>query len=485
LPHRRGPLVRETGVPTPAKDSGAVSIMIQSPEDTIAAVSTPPGEGGIGIVRLSGPDAVAVAARIFVSSTRRDVARDSRRVFHGHIRDAQGGMIDEVLLHVMRAPHSYTREDVVEINCHGGAGPVAAVLNEVLRHGARLAQPGEFTLRAFLNGRIDLVQAEAVADHIRARTNAGLRAAAAAASGAVSKELHVMAAELADALARVEASVDFPDDDLPELLDESLRQRLENTRARMQALLGTAEAGRLYREGASIAIAGRPNVGKSSLFNALLRDARAIVSAQPGTTRDRIEETITLSGVPVRLVDTAGLRQANDEVERIGVSIAREAMQAADIILFVVDATSPATNADVALAEELRGLDRPVWIALNKTDIARGAALPPAFQGFHGPTPVSALTGEGLESLEKGLAGLLLGDAHVAPEQGLISRAHQRDSLHRAVEAVERTLARFGDSPELLGIDLRDAIQAIGEITGETTPDDLLARIFSTFCIGK
>lgn len=460
--------------------------MLKSPEDTIAAVSTPPGEGGIGIVRLSGPDAIAIAGRMFVSATGRDMVRDSRRVFYGHVLDAQGGRIDEVLLHVMRAPHSYTREDVVEINCHGGAGPVAAVLDEALRHGARLAQPGEFTMRAFLNGRIDLVQAEAVVDHIRARTNAGLRAAAAAASGMVSKELHAMAAELADALARVEASVDFPDDDLPELLDESLRRRLENTLARMQALLNTAEAGRLYREGASIAIAGRPNVGKSSLFNALLRDARAIVSAQPGTTRDRIEETITLSGVPVRLVDTAGLRHAQDEVERMGVSMAREAMQAADMILFVVDATSPATEADVALAGELRDLDRPVWIALNKTDIVRCCApLPPAFDGFHGPTPVSALTGEGLESLEKGLAGLILGGAHVAPEQGLISRAHQRDSLHRAAEAVGRTLARFGDSPELLSIDLRDALDALGEITGETTPDDLLARIFSSFCIGK
>ncbi len=456
--------------------------MLKSPEDTIAAVSTPPGEGGIGIVRLSGPDAVAIAGRVFVSTTGRDIAHANRRVFHGHVADAQGGIVDEVLLHVMRAPHSYTREDVVEINCHGGAGPVAAVLDETLRQGARLAEPGEFTLRAFLNGRIDLVQAEAVVDQIRARTHAGLRAAATAASGALSKELHAMKDNLADALARIEASVDFPDDDLPELVDEPLRIRLEKTLERMRALLSTAEAGRLYREGACIAIAGRPNVGKSSLFNALLRDARAIVSAQPGTTRDRIEETIALSGVPVRLVDTAGLRHAHDEVERIGVSIARDAMQTADIVLLVLDASCPATEEDAALAEELRALERPVWVAWNKIDLAP-ESLPPA--GFHGLTPISALTGEGVEALEKDLAGLLLGGASIAPDQGLITRVHQRDSLRRAAEALERILARFGESPELLSIDLRDALDALGEITGETTPEDLLDRIFASFCIGK
>ncbi|MCX5758318.1 MAG: tRNA uridine-5-carboxymethylaminomethyl(34) synthesis GTPase MnmE, partial [Candidatus Hydrogenedentes bacterium] len=217
--------------------------MLKSPEDTIAAVSTPPGEGGIGIVRLSGPDAVAIAGRVFVSTTGRDIAHGNRRVFHGHVASVQGGIIDEVLLHVMNAPHSYTREDVVEINCHGGAGPVAAVLDETLRQGARLAQPGECTLRAFLNGRIDLIQAEAVVDHIRARTHAGLRAASAAASGALSKELHAMKDDLVDALARIEAAVDFPDDDLPDLVDEPLRIRLDKALERMRALLSTAEAG--------------------------------------------------------------------------------------------------------------------------------------------------------------------------------------------------------------------------------------------------
>lgn len=459
-----------------------VLAMLKSPNDTIAAVSTPPGEGGIGIVRLSGPDAVAIAGRIFVSSTGRDVMRENRRVFHGQVVSARDGTVDEVLLHIMRAPHSYTREDVVELNCHAGAGPVAAVLAEVLEQGARLAEPGEFTLRAFLNGRIDLIQAEAVIDHIRARTHAGLRAASAAASGVLSKELHAIRDELAEALAYVEASVDFPDDDLPELVNEPLRIRIENARERMRTLLNTAEAGRLYREGAAIAIAGRPNVGKSSLFNALLRDARAIVSAQPGTTRDRIEETITLSGVPVRLIDTAGLRQTHDEVERIGVSIARDAVQSADIILLVLDASSGMDEEDAALSEELQGLERPIWVAWNKIDLAP-ASPPPS--DFSGATSVSALTGEGLESLEKGLAGLLIGTNPVAPEQGLLTRTHQRDSLRRGAEALDRLLAQFGESPELLSIDLRDALNAVGEVTGETTPEDLLDRIFASFCIGK
>ena len=300
-------------------------------EDTIAAVSTPPGEGGVGIVRLSGPRAIEIAAKLFTSSTGRDPRHEKQRVFHGRVHDAQGRTLDEVLLHVMRAPHSYTREDVVEINAHGGLLPVAAILDEVLKQGARLARPGEFTFRAFQNGRIDLVQAEAVIDQIRARTQAGLQAANAAASGVLSTTLYALRDTLADALARIEAAIDFPEEDLPELLNEELIARVRAAHTDMLRLLRGAELGRLLREGASIAIAGRPNVGKSSLFNALLRDARAIVSAQPGTTRDRIEEYITIAGVPVRLMDTAGLRATEDEVEQIGVEIARSRPCAARI----------------------------------------------------------------------------------------------------------------------------------------------------------
>ena len=458
---------------------------LKSLEDTIAAISTPPGEGGIGIVRLSGGRAIEIAHRAFESSSGRDIRSDSRRVFHGHIRDRIGDRIDEVLVHVMRGPHSYTCEDVVEINCHGGAGPLNAVLEEMLILGARLAQPGEFTQRAFLNGRIDLVQAEAVIDSIRASTRASLHAAAAAASGVLSNAIHELRDTLVDALAHIEAAVDFPEEDLPELVDEKLRARLEAARDRMIELVDTAEVGRLYREGVGVAIAGRPNVGKSSLFNALLRDARAIVSAQPGTTRDRIEEIITLSGIPVRLSDTAGLRAADDEVEQIGVNVARDAMKNADTILFVVDASEPVTEEDLSQVRELGALEKPAWLVMNKTDLAPDAK-PPSWAGrFAGVSRVSAKTGDGLADLEKDLASLLMGGATVSPDQGMITRIHQRDSLRRAAVSLERLLENFGASPEFLSIDLREALGALGEITGETTPEDVLNAIFSSFCIGK
>lgn len=454
-----------------------------SPEDTIAAISTPPGEGGIGIVRISGADSTAIAGRIFVSSTGRDVARERRRVFYGEIRDG-ATVVDEVLVHVMRAPHSYTCEDVVEINCHGGAGPLNAVLDLVLREGARLAGPGEFTKRAFLNGRIDLVQAEAVIDRIRAQTRASLQAASAAASGALSKALGELSETLREVKAYIEAAVDFPDQDVPELITPELRGKVEGAADRMRALLATADAGRLFREGASVAIVGRPNVGKSSLFNALLRDARAIVTRQPGTTRDLIEEVITIEGIPVRLSDMAGLRDTEDEVEKIGVEVARQALSQAAVVLFVLDAVEGITPDDRALADEVDAFDAPVLPVLNKTDIAE-QDLPATAERFSDAVPVSALTGAGLEELEARLAALLKGDARVAPDQGMVTRLHQKDSLRRALDGLEQLLDHFDASPEFLSMDLDESLRALGEITGETTPDDLLEQIFSSFCIGK
>ncbi len=459
---------------------------LSAPEDTITAISTPPGEGGIGIVRLSGPEAAAIAHEVFASSRGRDI-RDPRagRVFHGAIVD-EDGPIDEVLVHVMRAPHSYTREDVVEINCHGGNGPLHAVLELVLTRGARLAAPGEFTKRAFLNGRIDLVQAEAVIDRIRAQTQAGLRAASAAAGGVLSTTLHALASTLADAQARIEAAVDFPEEDLPEFVDPALRGSLEEALARMRALLATARQGRLYREGARAAIAGRPNVGKSSLFNALLRDARAIVTSAPGTTRDTLEEVITIEGAPVRLTDTAGLREADGEAERIGVDRARRALEEADIVILVLDASEPPRPDEEALGAEVAKLDTPAVLALNKSDLAPGAPAPPWGAEFDAVCRVSATEGTGLDGLEQALGRLLLGsEGAVSYGQGLITRAHQQDSLRRAAEALERLLGNFEASPEFLSLDLREAQHALGEITGETTPDAVLDRIFSSFCIGK
>ena len=288
-----------------------------------------------------------------------------------------------------------------------------------------------------------------------------------------------------NALARIEAAVDFPEEDVPELIDEALRGNLNAALARINELLATAEAGRLYREGARLIIVGRPNVGKSSIFNALLRDARAIVTAVPGTTRDVLEEVITIQGVPVRISDTAGLRDSADEVERIGIERARGALSTADIVLLVLDASQACTEEDEALARDVLSLGTPAVIALNKNDLAPPSPPPSWAAKFHACVPLSAKTGEGLKSLESALGVVLLGDTPISPDQGMVTRIHQRDSLRRAADALERLTANYEASPEFLSIDLRDALQALGEITGDTTPEDVLDRIFSQFCIGK
>lgn len=454
--------------------------------ETIAAISTPPGEGGVGMLRLSGADAVSIASRLFQSSRGRNIETvKGWQSFHGHIV-ADGAVLDEVLIHVMRAPKTYTREDIVEICGHGGSGPMNAILEACLAAGARLAEPGEFTLRAFLNGRIDLVQAEAVLDQIHARTKAGLQAAMSASKGVLSQKLFSMKERLAHALAQIAAAVDFPEDDLPALITPALLSDLETTRAEMQALMETANTGRLYREGVTIAIAGRPNVGKSSLFNALLRDARAIVSAQAGTTRDRIEEYITLRGVPVRLMDTAGLRETDDEVEQFGVALTREAMQQAQAVLFVADLSVGFTGEDLALAKEVLAIGSNVVLVWNKCDLpAIAAEAPPLTEAFSSTCRVSAKTGLGISDLEEVLGNLLLGGLQQDATQPMLTRLHQKDSLRRAEECLSRLLEDPTRSPEFLALDLQEALDAIGEITGETTPDDILGLIFSSFCIGK
>lgn len=456
--------------------------------DTIAAISTPPGEGGVGMVRLSGPESLAIAARLFQSSRGHDIqATRGWRSYHGHV--ARGGaVLDEVLAHVMRAPRTYTREDVVELCGHGGAGPMNAILEACLAEGARLAAPGEFTLRAFLNGRIDLVQAEAVLDQIHARTEAGLQAAMAASKGALSAALHGMKGRLREALARIEAAVDFPEDDLPALITPELVRGLQQVRDEMRALLATAHAGRLYREGVTVTIAGRPNVGKSSLFNALLRDARAIVSAHAGTTRDRIEEYINLRGAPVRLIDTAGLRETTEEVERFGIALAREAMREAQAVLFVADASAGFQEEDAVLMKEAAALSAPMVLVWNKADLAAGGETAEATALPVEPASVcrvSALTNAGISELEEQLGALLLGGLNQDASQPMLTRLRQKNSLQRAEECVARLLENTGRSPEFLALDLQEALDALGEITGETTPDDVLGAIFANFCIGK
>lgn len=457
-----------------------------STDDTIAAICTPPGEGGVGIVRLSGPKAIPIAEALFRSARGVRLGEGKQRMYYGHLLDTEGRTLDEVLVHCMRAPHSFTRQDVVEINAHGGAAPLNAILDAVLQQGARLAGPGEFTFRAFVNGRIDLVQAEAVIDLIRARTHAGLQAANAAARGVLSTTLMDLSERLRRALAQIEATVDFPEEeDVPQWISPALLADLHAALEEMRALLRTADAGRILREGATIAIAGRPNVGKSSLFNALLRDARAIVSAQAGTTRDRLEDFAAFGGVPVKLVDTAGLRDADDEVEQMGVARAREAVQQANAVLFVLDVTADYTVEDAALAKELAELSVPVIVLWNKLDLAAAPALPALPFTPAAECALSAMTGDGLTALEAQLESLLLGGLHLAADQAMLNRTHQKESLRRAAGCLARLLDQPGASPEFLALDLQEALDALGEITGETTPDDILGLIFGAFCIGK
>lgn len=457
--------------------------------DTIAAVATAPGEAGIGIVRASGPLALGCALRLFRRPTGTELAQSpvSHHATYGYVtRPTNDEKLDECVLTYFAGPHSYTGEDVVELACHGSNLVLAQVLNGLIAGGARLAEPGEFTRRAFLNGRLDLAEAEAVIDVIRARTDAALRVATGQLSGRLSREIADLRLALITLLAEIEAAIDFPDDvEPPE--DEELAARAQGVRERALALLGTADAGRLYREGAALVLAGRPNVGKSSLLNALLGEARAIVTEIPGTTRDVIEESLNLRGVPVRAIDTAGLRETSDTVEALGVERTRAQLAAADLTLWVLDASEGVTDEDCRIAAELQG--RRVVVVANKID--QGHALQPSsiepLLGAGVPVvAVSALTGEGLESLEEAVTAALLGGS-VSPESVWVSNSRHQARLRTAVTALERAIeaAEIGFDQAAIALDLKLAAEALGEITGETVTEETISQIFARFCVGK
>jgi len=453
-------------------------------EDTITAISTPAGAGALGIVRLSGPQALKISNKIFTSNSCPNIcAAQSHTVHYGHIHSGNT-ILDEVLLIVLKAPHTYTKEDMVEISGHGGIFSLRKILDEAMKEGARLAEPGEFTRRAFLNGRIDLSQAESVIDVINAETDAGLTLAVNQLKGALSQKVQGIIAGIMDVYAPLEAAIDFPEEEIVGVSEKALRGRILKARTDIDGLIRTKDDGRRVRQGINLVIAGRANAGKSSLFNALLRDARAIVTEHAGTTRDLIEEVITINGIPVRLTDTAGLRDTANEIERLGIAAAREALRNAHAMLLVVDAARPAPE-DAALLDELAAFEAPIVLAMNKRDLAPDAPAPAWATRCRDVVRVSALRGDGLTELEDALGRLLLGGEAPEGHEAMLTQAHQRDSLRRAAEAVDRLLAQPNASPEFLSIDLRDAIDALGEITGETTPDDVLGRVFSSFCIGK
>jgi tRNA modification GTPase len=457
--------------------------------DTIAAIATPLGEGGLAVIRISGAQALVVADTCFVpsgDSAPKLSAATTHTIHFGHVA-RNGQTIDEVLLSVMRSPRTFTREDVVEITCHGGLLPAKLVLDAVLANGARLAEPGEFTRRAFLNGRLDLAQAEAVADLIHSRTELALHAANEQLAGKLSHRINRLRDEMLQTLAHVEAHIDFPDEDIAPDTKDQLVSRLEHGVAFMDELLRTANEGRILRRGIRAAIIGRPNAGKSSLLNQLLGLDRAIVSPIPGTTRDTIEETANIRGLPVIFIDTAGLREARDEIEAEGIRRSHKTLEQAEFILHVFDASEPFTDADQEYLAQFAGKKR--ILIRNKIDLPIRLSLPSLPPDTRHPTlvGVSCLTGQGIEALKDAIKQLVWsGEIKAEMLQVMINSRHQ-DALNRARTAAVRTLEalRSGQTLELVALDLRIAVNAVGEIVGKTATEDLLDTIFSTFCIGK
>ena len=451
--------------------------------DTIAAVSTPPGNGGIGIIRVSGDQAAAVGHTVFKSVY--DGGLVSHRFSFGTICDvATGESVDEAMAVYMRAPRSYTREDVLELHCHGGWVVVERVLALVLACGVRLADPGEFTRRAFLNGRIDLVQAEAVMDIIASKSGAALQLAQKQREGALSKRIEDVRTCLIQALALVEAYIDFPDDDLGDTDVSSILTSVREAQKIVAELLLSFEEGRIIRDGISVLIVGKPNAGKSSLLNRLLNENRAIVTHIPGTTRDIIEETITFEGLSVRLLDTAGIRHTDDIVEQEGISRALDKIPQADLVLAVFDASNEFSPEDQLICDAL--IDSSAVAVLNKADLPRRFVLPHG-NGFLDLVTISALSGEGIDSLKQTVCRRFLHSGSPdSREYVALSRARHRDALVSAAQSLRQFSGGLQDrNLELLALDLRDALHAVGSVTGETATDEVLDLIFSSFCIGK
>ena len=447
-------------------------------DDTIVAIATPPGRGGLGVVRLSGRDARTVAAQIL-----RFPSGAAWRAWHARsaeLTDPQGKPIDQAVVTFFEAPRSYTTEDVVEICCHGSPVVLRCAVERALAAGARLAEPGEFTLRAFLRGRIDLPQAEAVRDLIEATTLYQARVAAQQAGGSVSRRLAPIKEKLLELIALLEAGIDFADNDVSVAPPEAILARLAEVEKGVSELARTFQYGCLVRDGFSLAIVGRPNVGKSSLFNRLLEQERAIVTEIPGTTRDVVSETTAIGGIPVRLHDTAGIRPAAEKVEALGIERTLQAMADADLTLVVLDASAALHEEDRRLMERARMSGRAL-VAANKSDLPRATApLPEAI-------PVSALTGAGVVALRQAILGAIAPSGTFEPETGFITSLRHEQFLRECREWLEKARIAVEESipHEMLLLDLYAALQPIDAITGGTTADDILNRIFSTFCIGK
>lgn len=449
-------------------------------EDTIVAISTPPGRGGIGIVRLSGTQAKEIAEPLL--RLRHPLAPGQARFAELLDDSPEPVVLDEAVVTWFAAPHSYTSEDVLEIAAHGSPVLLDYILRACMKRGARLAEPGEFTRRAFLAGRLDLTQAEAVHDLIGATTLHQARVAARQLGGGLSRQVAPVKQDLIHLIATLEAGIDFAEDDIDVMPAAEIAAQIEAGRAPLAALAGTFGYGRLVREGFTLAIVGRPNAGKSSLFNRLVERDRAIVTATPGTTRDLVTEGIALDGIPVELIDTAGLRDATDEAETIGVAKSREAMVEADLVLLVLDATAPLHPEDeAAIAAHT---ERPLLIAFNKRDLLPPGAVLPAHK--HPVIATSAITGEGIPELRRAIVGVVASSAPTG-ETAMLTNLRQQQAVSSAVAALARAHDAVAEAipHEMLLLDLYEALQHLDALTGATTTEDILQLIFSTFCIGK
>ena len=462
---------------------------MQTEFDTIAAISTAPGEGAIGIVRISGDLAISIASSIYQCGTKQLEEQKTHTIHYGHIVDPKSGEVyDEVMVSVLRAPKTFTREDIVEINCHGGIVAINRVLQLVLRMGARLAEPGEFTKRAFLNGRIDLSQAEAVMDLIRAKTDKSMQLAMRQLDGQLSHLIQNLRQEILNTLAQVEVNIDYPEyDDVEEMTLQLLREKTQQVLQGIRALLNTASQGKILRDGLKTAIVGRPNVGKSSLLNVLLREEKAIVTDIAGTTRDMIEEYVNVRGVPLQLIDTAGIRETDDVVEKIGVERSRKALKEADFVLLLLNQSETLQEEDIRLLETTKGMKR--IILFNKTDLPSKLStedIAPYAQEEEIVT-TSMLNKEGIDQLEEKIAGYFFQGQMNERDATYLSNTRHIALLEKAEQAlVEVQNGIEMEMPvDLIQIDFTRAWDLLGEITGDSVQDELLTQLFSQFCLGK
>ncbi|MEX5286115.1 tRNA uridine-5-carboxymethylaminomethyl(34) synthesis GTPase MnmE [Selenomonas sputigena] len=456
--------------------------------ETISAIATAAGEGGIGIVRLSGTGAIRTASRMFRAASGKSLEEAGKRgFFYGNIVREDGRTVDEAICLVMRSPHSYTKEDVVELQCHGGMMPLRETLALTYRHGARPAERGEFTKRAFLNGRLDLVEAQAVMNIVKARTEAALEMAAGHLAGHLSSRIQSMRGDLLALIAHLEALIDFPEEGVEDVVMEDVRERIKKVQEAISAMIGTAHTGRILSDGLETAIVGKPNVGKSSLLNALLREERAIVTDIPGTTRDSIEEYVNIGGVPLRIIDTAGIRATDDAVERIGVEKARTYVENAALILALFDGSLPLEAEDEDILCLLEG--KEAFLLVTKSDLPRRLDLEGLRERFPGRLVLEITTKEetGLAPLRDALVRHVYGGSDTKVSENFIDDLRTKDILEKVEACLLEALHSLesGMGVDFISIDLRVAWEKLGEITGDTINDDIMNEIFSRFCVGK